>query len=154
MHRGCVARGGFSTCYMDDTLSACALQECLVGLTRSAAAVIICKRRSSRRILHVVALGSGFEERTTIHDASEKEGRNKDNNRLHCGWWYLLLFSSLTRTFSECSSSPSGRDFIRRCGGSWELCFSNQKPRKSYSATRNEVHWQSLCLAVSRTQVH
>lgn len=36
--------------------------------------------------LHVLALGAGSEERTTVHDASEKEGRNENNSRSNGGW--------------------------------------------------------------------
>ena len=55
------------------TLSVCVLEAHLVGLTRSAAARVACKRRRARRVLHVAALGSGFEERTAVNGAGEKE---------------------------------------------------------------------------------
>lgn len=55
----------------------------IVGLTRLAAAIVICKGCSARRFLHIVALSSGFEERTTVHGGGEKQGRNEDEYRLH-----------------------------------------------------------------------
>src|SRR6266702_803555 len=85
VHRGRIAGGGFATCYGDPSLSVCALEAHLMGLTRRAAARVECKRRSARRILHVVAVRSEFEERTTVHGAGEKEERNEGENRFHGG---------------------------------------------------------------------
>ena len=54
-----------------------------MGLTRLAAAVVICKGRSARRFLHIVTLDSGFEERTAVHRDGEKQGRNEGENKFH-----------------------------------------------------------------------
>jgi len=67
VHCSRMARGGFPTCWI-------------------AAAIVICKGRSARSLLHVVALGSDFEDRTTARRGGEKEGRNEDENRFHDGW--------------------------------------------------------------------
>lgn len=54
-------------------------------LTRTAAVRVNRERRIARLVLDVVVVGSGFEDRATVHGGDEKEGRDEEESRFHGG---------------------------------------------------------------------
>jgi hypothetical protein len=100
-HRRGVAGGCFATRWRVPILSVCDMEARLAGLTRIAAARVKCKRCGARILLHVAALRSRFEERSTVHCTGKKGEPDEDENRFHCGWWYYYCcYRRLSRVFS------------------------------------------------------